>query len=216
MLINFIPSKYHDGFKQLGEISNEIFDEIKEYLSNSPRKSSIDKLTAGFSSNSDFDVEEIFSSVGSIIPVLENEDELPELVNNIVSLAELNDLIKKKDRKKLKDRLLILLNDQNIFYASKAEDLIDNYGNKFILSRVISDIRLVFPINLDSTLENGMIIHNLTIHYQSNEEPFHKNITLTLTSEDLSSLKETLSRAEKKEVNLKSVFKKAHIKNIEQ
>lgn len=213
-LVNFIPSQYHDGFRQLGEISNENFDEIKKYLSSTTRKSSIDKLISGFPPDSNLDIDDIFLSVGSLVPFLENEKELPEIVDNIVSLAEINGLLKKKDKKIFKDRLTFLLYDQNIFYASKAEDLIDNYGNKFILSRIISDIRLAFPINLDSVPENGMILHNLTIHYQSNEQPFHKNISLTLTAEDITTLKETLERAEKKEVGLNKLFKKAQVKNI--
>jgi hypothetical protein len=149
------------------------------------------------------------------MPFIESEEILPEVIDDIVSICELDSIIDKKSIKVFKKRLDFLLNNKQIFYASKAEDLISNYGNKYILSRVISDIRPIFDINLDSTPANGIIIHNLVLHYQSSEEPFHRDITLTLTSENIKSLKEVLDRAEIKEKGLKNIFDKAELKNLE-
>lgn len=89
-----------------------------------------------------------------------------------------------------------------------------NYGNNFILCRVISDIRPVFDIEIDESPKAGIILHSLNIHYQSNEEPLHKNITLTLNSDSIKLLKEALTRAENKENSLKRILEMSEMRNL--
>jgi len=218
-LIKSIPEKYEDGFKELGLISEIDFSKIKECLSNAPLVSTIEKLSRIISSNKEVElleveIEEILSSVGSIISLIENKEIIEEIIQDIIFLCEVYELIKEEDKEIFKERISYLINSKQIYYAAKAEALINNYGNVFIQSRTLTDIRPVFDIAIEDGMKAGLIVHNLNIHYQSNEEPFHKDITLVLTTENIKSLIDVLKRAEKKELSLKSIFEKSEMKNL--
>ena len=111
-------------------------------------------------------------------------------------------------------RLRFLINNKQIYYAAKADSLISNYGNVFIQSKIISDIRPVFDIQIEDELKAGIISHNLNIHYQSNEEPYHKDISLVLNLNDIKTLKEMLIRAERKNIVLQNLLSKSGMKNL--
>lgn len=59
-----------------------------------------------------------------------------------------------------------------------------------------------------------MIIHNLHIHYKSDDEGDHKDIYLALDSDDIQSLKILLERAENKEKFLKEGLTKAGLTDL--
>lgn len=208
-IINSIPEKYQSGFEELAKLNDEDFNKIQQSLEQIPFVSSIDNLMMKIYqlTKVEIDLEDIFSSVGSLISFIENKDAIVEIANDIAKLSLDYDFIKDEDKENFISRLIILLNGKQIYYAYKAEDLLNNYGNSFITSRIISDIRPVFELDLDEELKAGMILHNLTIHYQSNDEPFHKNISLTLTPSNIQELKEVLDRAELKEEKLQSILK---------
>lgn len=216
-LINSIPERYEDGFRELGSLSELEFNKIEEGLSKAPLTSSVSKLGQVFSSIEELklvDVDEIFSSVGSLIAFIEREEIIEEIVQDIVALCEDGELIAPENKKDFEKRLEILINNKQIYYAAKAEGLVNDYSNIYLLSRIVSDIRPVFDIHVDGDILGGLIVHNLNIHYQSHEEPFHKDISLTLTLEDLKTLREMLDRAEKKEASLKKVFEKSGMKHL--
>ncbi len=69
-LINSIPERYEDGFKELGTLKDEDFDKIQKYLSDCHYVSSIEKLAFNTLVNEVFnliEIEEIFLSVGSLV-----------------------------------------------------------------------------------------------------------------------------------------------------
>ncbi len=72
----------------------------------------------------------------------------------------------------------------------------------------------MFDISLQDTPKGAMIIHNLHIHYQADEEGDHKDMFIALDSEDLKNLKEAIERADKKQISLQAVLKKADITNL--
>lgn len=216
-LINYIPERYEDGFKELGIIKKSDFTKIEKYLSAAPLVSSIEKLSLIISSNEELEeieIEEIFLSVGSLISFIEKQEIIEEIIQDVVALCEIDELIKPEDKERFEKRITFLINNKQIYYAAKSDNLINNYGNIFIQSRIISDIRPVFDIQIDDNPKAGIIFHNLNIHYQSNDEPYHKDISLILTIDDIQSLKDVLIRAEKKELCLQTIFEKSGMKNL--
>lgn len=217
-IINSIPENYQSGFKELSKLNEEDFDKLKDVLEKITFASSIDGLLVKIHESSDFDsmtigfnLDDIFLSISSVISFIESKDVINEIANDITNLCVEYELIKDGQQKDYLNKLEYLLSRKQIYYSSKAEDLLNDYGNAFVLSRVVSDIRPIFDIDLNEEIKAAMIIHNLTIHYQSDNEPFHKNITLTLSPKNIKELREILNRAEVKEINLKSVLEKSNV-----
>jgi hypothetical protein len=218
-LINNIPERYESGFNELAIITEEQFSKIRNGISAASITYSLEKLALQLESIEGLegvDIEDILYSVSSIVPYLEKEEMIDEIVKDIVTISTNNEEIFIEDEAEFSERLTFLLKDTHIYYASKATDLISNYSNLFILSRIITDIRPVFSLNIEESPSSGVIIHTLNIHYQSNEEPYHKDISITLNKEDLITLKESIIRAEKKQESLQGIFDKASIQNLTQ
>lgn len=214
-LIDFIPPRFEEGFKKLSSLTNEEFNSLKEGLSYTALSSSLRELAenvANFKALNSLDIREIFVSVGSLIPYLLKEDMRAEVSEDIATIGAENKIVKGK--KAFKERLLFLLSNTQIYYASKTRELATEYGNVYISSRIVSDIRPVFGMDLDESPKGGIIIHNLHIHYKADEEGDHKDIFLALDSYDIQFLKNIIMRAEKKENALKAILEKSGLANL--
>ncbi len=200
--INFIPERYEEGFKKISSIDEELFKDINEGLSTSPLVSSLGELSESIAKLKEInenDVSEIFSSAGSLTPFIETEENLDEITEDVSAIAIEEQIIDERNKKKFKTRLTSLLRSKQLFYASKVNGLLTEYGNVFLQSRIVTDIRPVFGINPNDAPEAGIIIHNLHIHYQDDSEGAHKDFYIALDSNDIKNLKAALIRAEAKE-----------------
>ena len=215
--INFIPDRYEEGFKKISSIEEEIFKDIIEGLSSSPLVSSLNELSASIAKSEDIneeDVSEMFLSAGSLTPIIDTEDILDEISEDVTVIAIEEKLIDERSRKKFKTRLNSLLRNKQLFYASKVNALMTEYGNVFLQSRIVTDIRPVFGINPEDVPEAGIIIHNLHIHYQDDSEGAHKDFYIALDSNDIKNLKAALVRAEAKERSLQILYDKTGLTNL--
>ena len=92
-LINNIPERYEDGFSELAKLSSEVFDKFKSTIVSVGSTYSLEKLGIQLQKEQDLenvDVNEILLSVGSIIPYIEKEETIDEIVNDIENrMAEL-------------------------------------------------------------------------------------------------------------------------------
>lgn len=213
-VVNDIPERYHEGFKDLSALNQQEFEKVKECLDKIELVGSIEGLLIQLYQKLDqFEtpLDDIFSSISSIITFIQNKETIAEIANDIANLSIEYELVSEDNLTEYKNRLKYLLGNKHIYIASKAEDLLNDYSNSYILSRVVSDIRPVFSIDVNEDLRAGMILHNLSIHYQSNDEPYHKTITLTLSPEDVLDLKASLDRADIKEKKLQSVLEKSNM-----
>lgn len=216
-LVDFIPERYHDGFKSIISFSDDDFKLLMESLRSVPLAVSptdvvenIEKVTGKEFPN----LTDVFVSVGSLSPYLE-KDKIDELINNISRIAVRDELIEKDECDVFVDRLSFLINDEHVFYSARGRDLITEYGQVFLNGRIITDIRPIFGIDVEQQPSCGLIVHNLHIHYQQESESSHKDIYITLDSSDVRALKELLERAEKKEASLLSIMEKSGMKKIQ-
>lgn len=214
-IVNFIPSRYEEGFKELSSISDEKFESIKEGLSLTALVSSLTILAekvADIQKLDVFTVREIFLSAGSLAPFLDKVEKVDDLVEDVANIS-----VKKKftkDKSTFVERVKFLLTNKHLYFAAKSDEIVREYGNVYISSRIITDIRPVFDIDVDEVPKGGLIVHNLHIHYQADEERGHKDIYIALDSNDVKALKEALIRAEKKQKSLKSIFDKSGMTNL--
>jgi len=98
----------------------------------------------------------------------------------------------------------ILNMDDSVGVMAKARGLIIELPRLYLESRILSDIRSIFPKKVDETPKSGIIIHNLRIRYIKNRKS--KEFYISLSSDDLRSLKKTIDRAIKKDKNLETTF----------
>jgi hypothetical protein len=216
-LISFIPERYEEGLKRMVSIDDKVFASILEGLSYTSLVSSLSILTdrvTKINNNLDTtDLREIFLSAGSLTVFLD-KGTIQQIVDDITALMEKKGFINSEKIDTLKQRLSLLLENQQIYFAAKANRLMTEYGSVYINSRVITDIRPIFGPKVEDVPKAGVIVHNLHIHYQAEAEGNHKDIFLALDSKDIKTLKEALIRAEKKESALQALYDKMGLTNL--
>jgi hypothetical protein len=112
------------------------------------------------------------------------------------------------DLKTLQTRLTQLLDlESSLGITARAIDVLMEHDHVFGFARIVSDIRPVFTVAVDSVA--GFITHNLCIHY--NQDGQHKKFYVALDNNDLKTLKEAITRAEQKTDILKVILKKASV-----
>jgi hypothetical protein len=216
-IINTIPERYIEGFKALIALSDEAFETIKVGLSNAPYSSSIEILSETLNNLDDeINILEIFESIGSLMSFLDDRELVNDVIQSILTVSLDEELINEDQASQFGKRIEYLLNNRQLYLASKSEDLIFNYSNKYFSSRIVSDIRPVFNMDISEDPSACLIIHNLNIHYQSQDEPFHKDILVSLNSDDLNELIKVLERAQKKDLSIKKMISKNGMKIIEE
>jgi len=98
----------------------------------------------------------------------------------------------------------ILKMDETIGVMAKATGLMIELPRLYLESRILSDVRSIFPKKVEERPKSGIIIHNLRIRYLKNRRS--KEFHISLSSNDLRSLKKTIDRAIKKDQNLETTF----------
>ena len=214
-LLTVIPEQYKKGFQILASLEDREFESIKEALALTSLVSSfkaLAKKVQPIEGELQDKILKMFLSVGSLVKYLESENQKNEFVSDISNLALEDKLI--ENEVSFKERMSFLIDSKQIYYASKAKDLTSGHGNVFLESKILTDIRPVFGIDVDSSPIAGMVFHHLHLHFRADHEAPHKDLYLTLDSNDLTSLKEAIERAEKKEYSLQSVFKNTGMTNL--
>lgn len=216
-IVSFIPKGYQGGFKKIGALTDEEFQVLENSFSMLSLTGSNSQLADKISEANGLDVEDlkqILISVGSLISFLETEEMINDIIEEVATLAFENEPKLIEDKESFKKRLLFLLQNQHIYIASKAQDLTSEYPNLYLSSRISTDMRPIFGINIEDTPKCAIITHNLHIHYRSHQEADHKDIYIALEPNDVQMLIETLERAQAKEISLQTIFKKANIANL--
>lgn len=108
-------------------------------------------------------------------------------------------------KEKFSKRLLKLLDIDGLKIDVKVKDLLTEDEKIFCRGRVISDIRPVFGDDPDEAPKAYIILHHLKIIYHD-DSGRHREFLVTLDSNDLSALKATVERAEKKNKTLEQLL----------
>jgi hypothetical protein len=215
-MINYIPEEYKKGFKELASLEEDVFNSILHSLDNAELGLTISQLADKVSTDFAFDKSkliEIFTSVAALIPYLNEEEDILECVNDVVQIATKEELI--KEGNPLDNRLFRLIDDRKIYYAFKITDLKTENKNIYVTSKILTDIRPIFDIDVEKIPLIGITQHTLHLHYQSDLGAPHKDFYINLTSSEISELIGVLIRADKKEETLNTIYKKAGITKLD-
>ena len=216
-LISSIPTRFKKGFTELATLNDEQMTALQAALSEVPSSAYIEKLVDGIAEKKGLEksvIEEILTSIAGMIPFLEEDNQIEEIVDDTVAICLHEQLVGERQLSTLRDRLLLLLREKKIFYAAKAEDLLYETENLFISGKIISDIRPIFDLDPEQAPEAGLVMHTLHIHYRADAAGPHQDIYFTLDGTDIQALIAILVRADKKEEALKVTLKKAGMNNL--
>jgi hypothetical protein len=222
--ITQIPEQYHAGLKDLHDESSEVFASIKDGINMASLTVSVKKLSnnvAAIKSLNASTVHKILKSAGSLFSFVEKGTEVDELIDNVISVLkdspldeEENIAFTEESEKVFKERLSFLINSDVIFYAYKGSLLLTEHQNVYIQAKAITDMRTIFSRDIESIPKAGVIVHNLHVHYSGDGEGPHKDIFISMDSDDIASLKSVLERAQKKEEHIRSLMRKSDITNL--
>lgn len=127
------------------------------------------------------------------------EASIDQFIDDLVESYVLQEKeITKEQQDALSSNIKILINSsKNIELTLKASNLLTEFEKTFQDSRIVTDIRLLFPDSVKEGCQQAVIVHNLKIDYRKNNE--QKSIYIALDVHDLISLKGHLEKAIEKE-----------------
>lgn len=202
------PDSIIQGFSKIGQLSDDQVQTIVEYLNISE-----------FGRDSDKVYEDLKSK-----PSLkkEKEENLVLVIKTVYSLLRFGDKSEESKQRRVSDLVESAIEQAagtkvkivpekltqylNVFYSIsgrtkqtiKGFQLLQDNQKNLIDARIVTDIRIVFDDDVDTTkVDNAVIVHNLKLEFNENSDI--KEVFLALDSNDVVLLKEVCSRAIKKE-----------------
>lgn len=212
-----IPEKYKPGFKQLVTVDvrtvNELIDALKQA---SPSLLIEDLASIVASQVQALTLEEVKDLIEALISLYNFRDSFDAPTNIIEGISQAvqddEDLpnLSGGEKQEFERRLAALLEfDSVLGVTSKAIDVMRDHERIFTHSRVLTDMRPIFEVDLEKGPAAVVIVHMLKIQY-ADLDGTHE-FFVALDSIDLEELRQQLDRAEKKGKSIKLMLNRANI-----
>ncbi|MDZ7956610.1 MAG: hypothetical protein RMY34_01670 [Aulosira sp. DedQUE10] len=213
-----IPEKYKPGFEQLVKIDRGTVDELINALSQAPPSLLVEDLASAVASQvKALNVEEVEDLIEALISLYNLRDYFDAPINKIVERIsqavhddqELPNLTE-EEKQEFERRLTTFLEfDGVLSVTSKAIDVMRDHERLFTRSRVLTDMRPVFELDIEKGPAGIAIVHMLKIEY-ADLEGTHE-FFVALDSIDLEQLREQLDRASQKAKAIELMLNTANI-----
>ncbi|MEH2242057.1 hypothetical protein [Nostoc sp.] len=213
-----IPEKYKPGFKQLVTVDVRTVDELIDALKQAPPSLLIEDLASIVASQVQaLTLEEVEDLIEALISLYNFRDSFDAPTNKIVegisqAVQDDEDLpnLSGGEKQEFERRLAALLEfDSVLGVTSKAIDVMRDHERIFTRSRVLTDMRPIFEVDLEKGPAAVVIVHMLKIQY-ADLDGTHE-FFVALDSIDLEELRQQLDRAEKKGKSIKLMLDRANI-----
>ncbi|MDQ6813176.1 MAG: hypothetical protein M3040_05540 [Bacteroidota bacterium] len=211
MALYKIPKQDFEGFSIIHSLSIKSINAINNAIRSSAKTLTPTRLVEYVSDQVDIeysDLKKVLQIIYSL-STLRKDDGLSkeDITSSIIdSLKEIDEEPFKSETKwdSFQKKLLALFtHEEKINLGYKAMSLAWEYDKIFVDSRIMTDIRPVFEEDADKDINSSLIVHHLKIEYHYSNDT-HKKVFITLDADDLNVLKEQISRAEKKEKNIRA------------
>lgn len=196
-----IPTRYRSGFKVLLELDRESLSLLTSKLRSFPigggPKQLIEFLHDLPIPNTD-EVARTIYSFGNIL--LDKNRDISKISTELVEYllqVDPEGLNTEKSEYYFENLVIILESAGTIKTSYKALALSSDVPNVFRQSTILSDLRLVFPDDLEDMDRHSVMIHQLRFIYTSSDED--KSFYISLDRKDLEILKGQIDRALSKE-----------------
>jgi len=218
-----IPEETRDGVRRLLTLSEEEFRELDQALEEAAPTLHGGLLASAIAPKVKIDKGELNEILYTLLSLHLGHEarkaSLEKFVEDVCQAlqAEDDDSLKPADGnwEPFKKNLSHLLGFEHLLdITSKAFDVMSEHPNIYdnFGTRVLTDIRPIFPKNLEEPLSAAVIVHTLKISYMENNE--RKEFFVALDSRDVRELQELLKRAEQKAEKLNEVFAAAQLSRI--
>lgn len=220
-MIQSIPERYVDAFVNLAKFSDEQMIFIKDAVSSVKPSLGANRLAKKMPSVLDLSRKDFSLLVEAIVPLYSLREEYgfsnEEIAESITDLAREHKgfgSLNPSEFESLRVRLLDLLQyDKPLGITSKASSVLTDHKNIFITGKILTDVRPVFIGDADEQPEAAVIVHQLKIHYHSEDKC--KEFYVALDTSDVESLREVLERADRKATALKEFLKNTSVEYLE-
>lgn len=213
-----VPSEHAVALKCLADLPEDSFESLLIALEKSRRAIEPDHLASelvahlpGISENELKSVVAMLVSMYSALDYFDTPpDEFARSIGEAASQNKLNGVdLTTSLASVLQGRLSKLLSTDAISFRSKAVSVLREQNHAFCSARILTDIRPVFDVGLETAPSSAFLIHMLRIsfHKSGSIEEFF----VALDKDDLANLHEVVERALKKDDNLRNVLQKINI-----
>ena len=208
----FIPTPAYPGFKIIANLTDDQLVKLAEYLDSLDSDPRISKLHEFLRSIKVPSIDDFLTTLMSFSELLKPKGvDLENLSNNLAdSFVAHNPNFGHQKQKKLQKHLLEIFNHSDkLSLAIKASELINEEDKRFMDSRVVTDIRLIFNDVVDEGIEelrSAMVVHHLNIGFKKSDGEYDK-VIIAIDYDDLKSLKKDIDRAINKEEVIQKNYK---------
>jgi hypothetical protein len=214
-----IPDRFKPGLQLLAKIPSTSYEEILTAGSHAPSTFATNRELAAWIASEvpslpEADVAKIIGSLTSLYRLRLRDDVSSSKLAADVAIAA-SEFIANLGPE-FEKRLATLLPLQFLNVTSVKAKELQIQGEKTLCdSKILTDIRPVFGESVGESPDAAIIIHTLKLGFHDSGSPSHRDIYISLDSDDISSLKKALERAEEKERSLRLVLEQAKIQLID-
>lgn len=218
-----VPDAYQSGIISLLYLSEEQFQHLVTALKNAKPSLTASGLVSQLNSVALTiklrDIREIVEALVCMFPLYSTSDvsayEFSERisagVNEFTDIDEV--LISLEEKDILTNRLAQLFSiDKSIGITSKANEVLVDNNHTYCHSRILTDIRPIFPNDLEITPSEVVIVHNLKISFM--EDGQKREFFAAMNPTNLKELKVAIERAELKVKSIQKVMEKAGVQYL--
>lgn len=211
-----IPDEHKRGFELLVELDEATISSIEKALKNSIPRYTYQQL-ASFLAREHESLKrvEVIALVQTLVSLtalrLSQSISVEKLASDLAESSDKLGIIKGSEtRSKLSQRLERLLGTGNALeVAAKSSDVLADNVSQFVAVRILTDIRPIFAENVDEPPNAAGILHQLKIvHYADLQ---HKEFFVSMDDDELTQLKETIDRAERKSRSIRRFWEQTKV-----
>ncbi len=219
-----VPDAYQSGIISLLYLTDEQFQNLFAAIKNAKPSLTASGLVSQLNDVSPTvkmrEVREIVEALVCLYPLYSSLDisahefaeRISSGVNEFTDIDEV--LISLEEKEILTTRLAQLFNiDKSIGITSKANEVLVDNNHTYCHSRILTDIRPIFPNDLEITPSEVVIVHNLKISFM--EDGQKREFFAAMNPTNLKELKVAIERAELKVKSIQKVMEKAGVQYLE-
>jgi hypothetical protein len=204
-----IPDRFKPGIVVLGTLSEESFNQVMSSLSSAPlppkgHKELNSWVASEIKDVTATDLKRVIETLVSLYRLRIKSKVEPEvLASDVVESASTEPSLKGLPSDLLRERLNRALTVTSLdLVDAKAKELQQEYERTFCDARIVTDLRPVFGGNVTDSPDTMIIVHTLKLGFHDSRGK-HKDIFVSLDTDEIGQLIDVLKRALAKNKTLK-------------
>ncbi len=210
MAVLRIPKRERTGLATLRTMKDPVFADLQTKIEHSPAS-----IPAAVEGVSPVGIQEVMETLTWMYRVrVAAEVAVSEFIDDVCDALREQEELRSEDEPRLRERLSKLLAIEGLNVEAKATMLYGEHANVFCSTRILTDVRPVFGVNVSEMPDAYIVTHTLKLDYHA-EQGRLKEFYVALASEDLVELKIAIDRAEAKAKSIRQVLDKTNVRFVD-